>query len=183
MIAFIGTFLQLHPIIIAHHQWLSKTRSIPYWTMSVFSSYSDWLGSDLRIGRFFSFHIVTCLRFWDFPFSRLLRLAGSRWRYSTPPPHGFYHWLWICFTVDNSWARTTSKTPMCYCYMRVRFSGNVLTEPVPRNGRLCIRLLHNNGCTRCCLATGLHATVLLVELLSLGSKWITLRKILNKCEV
>jgi hypothetical protein len=24
---------------------------------------------------------------WDFPFRRLLRLAGSRWRYSTPPPH------------------------------------------------------------------------------------------------
>jgi hypothetical protein len=26
---------------------------------------------------------------WDFPFRRLLRLTGSRWRYSTPPPHGF----------------------------------------------------------------------------------------------
>jgi hypothetical protein len=25
---------------------------------------------------------------WDFPFRRLLRFAGSRWRYSTPPPHG-----------------------------------------------------------------------------------------------
>jgi hypothetical protein len=25
---------------------------------------------------------------WDFPFRRLLRLAGSRWRYSTSPPHG-----------------------------------------------------------------------------------------------
>jgi hypothetical protein len=24
----------------------------------------------------------------DFPFRRLLRLAGSRWTYSTPPPHG-----------------------------------------------------------------------------------------------
>jgi hypothetical protein len=28
----------------------------------------------------------------DFPFRRLLRLAGSRWRYSTSPPHGF---LWL----------------------------------------------------------------------------------------
>jgi hypothetical protein len=26
---------------------------------------------------------------WDVPFRRLLRLAGSRWRYSTPPLHGF----------------------------------------------------------------------------------------------
>jgi hypothetical protein len=25
---------------------------------------------------------------WDFPFRRLLRHAGSRWRYSTPPPRG-----------------------------------------------------------------------------------------------
>jgi hypothetical protein len=26
---------------------------------------------------------------WDLPFRRPIRLAGSRWRYSTPPPHGF----------------------------------------------------------------------------------------------
>jgi hypothetical protein len=26
----------------------------------------------------------------DFPFCHLLRLAGLRWRYSTPPPHGKY---------------------------------------------------------------------------------------------
>jgi hypothetical protein len=26
-------------------------------------------------------------QFWDFPFRHLLRLAGSRWRYSTRPPH------------------------------------------------------------------------------------------------
>jgi hypothetical protein len=25
---------------------------------------------------------------WEFPFRRLLRLTGSWWRYSTPPPHG-----------------------------------------------------------------------------------------------
>jgi hypothetical protein len=31
-------------------------------------------------------HILS--QFWDFPFRRLLRLAGLRWRYSTPPPHG-----------------------------------------------------------------------------------------------
>jgi hypothetical protein len=40
------------------------------------------------------------------PFCRLLRLAGSRWRYSTPPPHGlnsgnirrtysWLRWLWV----------------------------------------------------------------------------------------
>jgi hypothetical protein len=42
---------------------------------------------------------------WDFPFRRLLRLAGSRWRYSTPPPHGLH----VCFY--NPLARTAQKTP------------------------------------------------------------------------
>jgi hypothetical protein len=32
---------------------------------------------------------------WDFPFRRLLRLAGSRWRYSNPPPHGWYIHVYI----------------------------------------------------------------------------------------
>jgi hypothetical protein len=32
------TFLQIQSIIIADNRWLSKTRSIPYWTTSVFSS-------------------------------------------------------------------------------------------------------------------------------------------------
>jgi hypothetical protein len=32
-------------------------------------------------------HILVS-QIWDFPFRRLLQLAGSRWRYSTPPPHG-----------------------------------------------------------------------------------------------
>jgi hypothetical protein len=32
-------------------------------------------------------HLLSQIR--DFPFHRLLRLAGSRWRYSTPPPHEF----------------------------------------------------------------------------------------------
>jgi hypothetical protein len=33
----------------------------------------------------------------DFPFRRLLRLAGLRWRYSTPPPHG----SWLCACLDG----------------------------------------------------------------------------------
>jgi hypothetical protein len=48
---------------------------------------------------------------WDFPFRRLLWLAGLRWRYSTPPPHGYH-----CLTgstdclQDNSSAWTPWKT-------------------------------------------------------------------------
>jgi hypothetical protein len=35
---------------------------------------------------------------WDFPFHRLLRLAGSRWRYSTPLPHGVF----ACLSLSMS---------------------------------------------------------------------------------
>jgi hypothetical protein len=42
----------------------------------------------------------------DFPFCRLLRLAGSWWRYSTPPPHGR---LWLEFTNEHPFI--TSKRP------------------------------------------------------------------------
>jgi hypothetical protein len=31
---------------------------------------------------------ILLFQIWDFPCRRLLRHAGSRWRYSTPPPHG-----------------------------------------------------------------------------------------------
>jgi hypothetical protein len=31
----------------------------------------------------------------DFPFHRLLRLAGLRRTYSTPPPRGVLNWVWV----------------------------------------------------------------------------------------
>jgi hypothetical protein len=40
---------------------------------------SEFLGTRERI--------LLC-QIWDFPFRSLVRLTGSRWRYSTPPPHG-----------------------------------------------------------------------------------------------
>jgi hypothetical protein len=45
----------------------------------------------------------------DFPFRRLLRLAGSRWRYSSPPPHSL-----PTVPLYNPSARTPRKTPL-YC--------------------------------------------------------------------
>jgi hypothetical protein len=40
-------------------------------------------------------HILVS-QIWGCPFRRLLRLAGSRWRYSTPPPHGYGRvWVWV----------------------------------------------------------------------------------------
>jgi hypothetical protein len=42
------------------------------------------LGSESRETR----HHILLSQIWDFSFRRLLWLAGLRWRYSTPPPHG-----------------------------------------------------------------------------------------------
>jgi hypothetical protein len=43
---------------------------------------------------------------WDFPIRRLLRLAGSRWRYSHPPPCGLSLaesvWVWVTFRLTVS---------------------------------------------------------------------------------
>jgi hypothetical protein len=41
----------------------------------------------------------------DFLFRRLLRLAGSRWRYSTPPPHGYHH-------IGSVWLSETFIAPV-----------------------------------------------------------------------
>jgi hypothetical protein len=47
------------------------------------------------------------------PFRRLLRLAGSRWRYSTPPPHGFWSLL-----LMNLWLNWMHEwTPFYNCEM------------------------------------------------------------------
>jgi hypothetical protein len=45
---------------------------------------ADIFGSDSRWTR--DHNLLSQIE--DFPFRRLLRLAGLRWRYSTPPPHG-----------------------------------------------------------------------------------------------
>jgi hypothetical protein len=73
------------------------------------------------------------------PFRRLLRLAGSRWRYSTPPPHGSLPRLfWESRYIAAAW--TTEKTchvVSIHCYVTSPLSGSVFTEPLLRNG------LHN----------------------------------------
>jgi hypothetical protein len=64
----------------------------------------------------------------DFPFRRLLRLAGSRWRYSTPPPHGSTdnssqsHIATDGQSVSKSWCRApygTHDQIFAYYYLTV----------------------------------------------------------------
>jgi hypothetical protein len=60
MIGFIGTSLQLQSIITDHDQWLPKTRSIPHWTTSVFSSaWLTWFWFTSRSLLHFRFPLVS----------------------------------------------------------------------------------------------------------------------------
>jgi hypothetical protein len=70
MIWSIHTSLQLQPITTAHNQWLSETRSIQYWTTSVFSSAVTYLvpiyesvTSSASVVRWLTLHSWT-LNFW-----------------------------------------------------------------------------------------------------------------------
>jgi hypothetical protein len=55
----------------------------------------------------------------DFLFRRLLRLAGSRWRYSTPPPHGnLICWSVLSLRYDMESTSFNSRV-CCYCAMEV----------------------------------------------------------------
>jgi hypothetical protein len=48
-----------------------------------------------------------------YPFSRLLRLAGLRWRYSNPPPHGATTYSFLC-TLIIPWHVPRGKHLLCY---------------------------------------------------------------------
>jgi hypothetical protein len=50
---------------------------------------------------------------WDFPFPRLLRLTGSRWRYSTLPSHGFDQVLTLPL-ASHHWPRKKHRSSVAY---------------------------------------------------------------------
>jgi hypothetical protein len=88
---------------------------------------------------------------WDFPFRRLLRLAGSRWRYSTPPPHGDAWVAPVFFKITTRHGPHGKRLPYCW---------DVL-EPFPGNGRgtdlqktsYVIAIVSDYWRADCCLAT------------------------------
>jgi hypothetical protein len=79
---------------------------------------------------------------WEFPFCHLLRLAGLRWRYSTPPPHGIdvnshSHILSYLLGTDH-----TQKTQLYCC----------VAQKTQKTSHL-INISPVHWLTDCCLAT------------------------------
>jgi hypothetical protein len=80
---------------------LTRGRVYPLYMLLALTS-AVFLGSESRG----TWDHILLSHIWDFPFRRLLRLAGSRWRYSTPPPQGSTlatkrHSLYICSGADR----------------------------------------------------------------------------------
>jgi hypothetical protein len=109
MIGFIGTSLQLQLIITAHTLnsfWTSVwrishwPRTDPYYSTSESESES-YVTTDGQSA-------ILSPQIRDFSFRRLLRLAGLRWRYSTPPPHGIILLLSLSLML-----RPTVSQPVC----------------------------------------------------------------------
>jgi hypothetical protein len=69
---------------------------------------------------------------WDVPFRRLLRLAGPRWRYSNPPPHGcaLNDSLCLFITLWHGPYRKHSSSIVAW----IRLCGNMFAQLFHRNG-------------------------------------------------
>jgi hypothetical protein len=93
---------------------------------------------------------------WDFPFLRLLRLTGLRWRYSTLPPHEIELFLLQMFAL-NPFALAEQKTlfPLIPLLLHAfPLSWESFAEPLPRNGftrysMYIIILFAETKCKRC----------------------------------
>jgi hypothetical protein len=71
---------------------------------------------------------------WDFPFRRLLRLAGSWWRYSTPPRHGYVQFTFYCFLYRIGTDHPQKTHQLLSNKYHVLLSG-VSTHALPSNWR------------------------------------------------
>jgi hypothetical protein len=92
----------------------------------------------------------------DFPFLRLLRLAGSRWRYSTPPPRGLLNcqsWVLAIYSLGPNSTENTASTNSSLVDMGVFLAiARILLsvyQPFPSNPCSFSRSLHGNGTTHC----------------------------------
>jgi hypothetical protein len=95
-------------IITALFLWASSLTRGRVWLLYMLLALASvvFLGSEFLWTR----NRILLSQIWDFPFRRLLRLAGSRWRYSTPPPHRVLAPASFGTLLYNHIARAIQKT-------------------------------------------------------------------------
>jgi hypothetical protein len=82
----------------------------------------------------------------NFPFRRLLRLAGSRWRYSNPRPHGYKLNSHFCILLYHLGTDHIENT--FFSVVEWRMCWSVFSRLLPSNGliksiTICSRFMHN----------------------------------------
>jgi hypothetical protein len=107
---------------------------------------------------------------WDFLFRRLLRLSGSRWSYSIPPPHGDAILLCMNWTRSVEWYRLGAD---CIENTASSSTSIVARGPLRSNGSSAIAYLRS-----CCLGI---AFVSLFVSRSLSSNESTCHSIYKVC--
>jgi hypothetical protein len=112
---------------------LSPTRGrVCRWQLLLVLASAVIFGSESR--RTSGYILLSQIR--DFPFHRFLRLAGLRWRYSTPPPHG------LLYSLSNSRINSLLYMPPCRTVILLCYSvcchGNAFDNIRCRRNR-CLR--------------------------------------------
>jgi hypothetical protein len=167
MIWFICTFLQLQSIMTAHNEWLSTTLSIPPFFIGLRVSFPlrDWLGSDLRIGQFFSFrypqvntpqlntellnYLLHSLTNESFEFTNELPFITPRKRNRNHHTEHFVFWSLVSVAAKTSdplpSKGTSASVVIPYPWKRLLnlcWDENVLIEPSANNIFLCFYLFY-----------------------------------------
>jgi hypothetical protein len=148
MIGFIGTSLQLQSIITAHNQWLPKTRSILYWTTSIFSSavtdlvliYESVTSSASGV-RWLALHSWT-LNFWILSRLNYDSLMNAEWVRVRVRVRVTLRLSWTELTFRRTEYRSPCLTVPLF-FFRIRCHGNVLSKPLPSNGHIRHNMSHN----------------------------------------
>jgi hypothetical protein len=84
----------------------------------------------------------------DFPFRRLLRLAGLRWRYSTPPPHGITDSRLVLLITSRHGPRRKHHITLLLLFPIVAFETWLFARPILSN--VCLCWLHSSCLEQIC---------------------------------
>jgi hypothetical protein len=115
----IGTSLQLLPIITAHSQWFPKTCSVPCWTTWVFSTVTN---AESLLTPWTAFWLLLRMNHDSFITSR-----GPEYKSPCRP----VPLLFCSFSRESVFS---DLPPTNDSFVAIRCSGNVITEPLLSNG-------------------------------------------------